>query len=204
MATRIDFSADFLSGDQIEYRRRPQDAWHPGWIVKVEPTILWIRLSGHSFYKRITPFRGEVRKMDHRTQVAIHGKPLPSLRLVRTGPAVLRAQPKPPPSWRSSAYLDFVRRQVCCAPGCTTPAAPIEAHHAGRHGVGQKAPDSTAVPLCHFCHGIVTDTYAVPGLNRAETELLFAKVAVCLLSDWLARTKEKAPGRRLRQGGGAA
>ena len=51
----------------------------------------------------------------------------------------------------------------------------------------QKAPDSTTVPLCTVCHRAVTDTYAAPGLSRAETEQLCTRVALRLVSDWLAR-----------------
>lgn len=34
---------------------------------------------------------------------------------------------------------------------------PVEAHHAGEHGVGQKAPDDTVVPLCVLHHKELTD-----------------------------------------------
>lgn len=54
---------------------------------------------------------------------------------------------------RDPAYLTWVKRQRCCAPGAPTGCTgPVEAHHAGRRGVGQKAKDSTAIPLCAGHH----------------------------------------------------
>jgi hypothetical protein len=46
------------------------------------------------------------------------------------------------------AYLAWVRQQPCSVCGRWG----SEAHHTGRHGVGQRAHDHTAVPLCHACH----------------------------------------------------
>lgn len=51
----------------------------------------------------------------------------------------------------NKAYLAWIHTQPCicssvnCQPG-------IHAHHAGVRGLGQKAPDETAVPLCGFHH----------------------------------------------------
>lgn len=50
---------------------------------------------------------------------------------------------------RSRRYLDFVGEQPCCCCGVDAPSDP---HHAGRRGVGQKATDYSAVPLCRRCH----------------------------------------------------
>ena len=51
------------------------------------------------------------------------------------------------------AYLRWVRTQRCRAPGAPAGCAgAVEAHHAGRHGVGQRAHDRTAVPLCRAHH----------------------------------------------------
>lgn len=38
---------------------------------------------------------------------------------------------------------------------------PTEAHHAGSHGLGQKAPDRTCVPLCASHHRALTDRTGV-------------------------------------------
>ena len=57
------------------------------------------------------------------------------------------------------AYLDRVRRLPCCArflPGHSC-AGPVVAHHAGRHGVGQRCPDREAIPLCSLAHTCLHD-----------------------------------------------
>ena len=53
---------------------------------------------------------------------------------------------------RSAGYLDFIRRQPCCVPGCNT-RLPVEAHHpiAGRGGK-VRASDLDCVPLCQAHH----------------------------------------------------
>ena len=55
------------------------------------------------------------------------------------------------------AYLDWVRTQPCLAKRFGTCGGRIEAHHAGKNpGVGMKAPDRTAVPLCSRHHADLT------------------------------------------------
>ncbi len=44
-------------------------------------------------------------------------------------------------------YLAWVRTLPCVVCGKRA-----EAHHAGDHGMGQKPPDRTAIPLCRFHH----------------------------------------------------
>ena len=50
-------------------------------------------------------------------------------------------------------YRAYVRTLPCCAPhdtaGCSGRSDP---HHAGRRGLGQKAHDHTAIPLCRKHH----------------------------------------------------
>ena len=55
-------------------------------------------------------------------------------------------------------FLDHVRRLPCCARG--EHFGHTEAHHAGSRGLGQRASDTTAIPLCtghhrawHDCNG---------------------------------------------------
>ncbi len=54
------------------------------------------------------------------------------------------------------AFLAWVRTRPCCVRfGCE---GHIEAHHAGKNpGVGMKAADNTAVPLCRKHHRELTD-----------------------------------------------
>ena len=60
---------------------------------------------------------------------------------------------KPP---RNPRYLAWIRAQPCCVCGITRG---IEASHTGPHGLGQKAPDSSAIPLCARHHRTGNDSY---------------------------------------------
>ena len=61
-------------------------------------------------------------------------------------------------TYRSEAYLSFVRTFPCCVCGNTA----TDAHHTGTNrGMGIKANDLTAVPLCRKCH---TELHSV-GVN---------------------------------------
>jgi len=50
---------------------------------------------------------------------------------------------------RNKSYLAFVRKLPCCICGKTWG---VEAAHSGPHGVSQKAPDTSALPLCRIHH----------------------------------------------------
>jgi len=63
---------------------------------------------------------------------------------------------------RAPLYLREIRSRPCLLCGSTRA---VEAHHEGPRGLGKKAPDWLAVPLCRECHaarhdGKVPDTYA--------------------------------------------
>ena len=83
------------------------------------------------------------------------------------------------------AYLEMVRREPCC--GCGK-AGPSHAHH--QHGepgtlkgMGLKAPDSTAVPLCAGCHNAYHATGKLPfDQSKAGTVLRFVMERSRLLS----------------------
>lgn len=53
-------------------------------------------------------------------------------------------------------YSEWIRRQPCCAPGCSSPP-PSEQHHKTGAGMGLRAHDWDSMPLCSGCH--------VPGLH---------------------------------------
>ena len=59
-------------------------------------------------------------------------------------------------SQRSSRYLAWVRTHPCCVCGSTRR---IEASHTGPHGIGQKSPDTSAIPLCAKHHRTGNDSY---------------------------------------------
>jgi len=64
---------------------------------------------------------------------------------------------------RNSRYLQWVRTLPCVV--CRT-TRNIEAAHTGAHGLGQKAPDSTAIPLCAAHHRTGNDSYHKLGPRR--------------------------------------
>jgi hypothetical protein len=57
---------------------------------------------------------------------------------------------------RNPRYLAWIRTQPCCVCGITRG---IEASHTGTHGLGQKSPDSSAIPLCAKHHRTGADSY---------------------------------------------
>jgi len=57
---------------------------------------------------------------------------------------------------RNPKYLAWIRTQPCLACGSTRW---IEAAHTGPHGLGQKSPDTSAVPLCAKHHRTGNDSY---------------------------------------------
>lgn len=70
---------------------------------------------------------------------------------MRRSPIIPRL-PKPRP-YDDPAYLRWIRTLPCSVEHCR--ARRSEAHHAGTRGLGQTAPDRTAIPLCpehHFAY----------------------------------------------------
>ena len=71
---------------------------------------------------------------------------------------------------RNPRYLAWIRRQPCCVCGSTRA---IEASHTGPHGMGQKSPDSSAIPLCAKHHRTGNDSYHRLGPRKfSEKHLL--------------------------------
>ena len=74
---------------------------------------------------------------------------------------------------RSEEYLAWIRTLRCLLCGTTRG---VEAAHSGPHGLSQKAPDSSALPLCWHCHREGPQSYhklgrrffAVNGLKPRE------------------------------------
>ena len=73
-------------------------------------------------------------------------------------PEGLRVKP-----WRDSKYLQWIRSLPCSVCRATRN---IEAAHTGPHGLGQKSPDSTAIPLCTRHHRTGNDSYHRLGPRR--------------------------------------
>jgi len=66
-----------------------------------------------------------------------------------TGGGIMKPQ-------RNPRYLAWVRTQPCRVCGSTRG---IEASHTGPHGIGQKSPDSSAIPLCAKHHRTGAESY---------------------------------------------
>ena len=54
-----------------------------------------------------------------------------------------------PTTWRSEAYLDWIRAMPCLSCGAPEPSEP---HHVVTGGMSNKCSDAHTVPLCHRCH----------------------------------------------------
>jgi len=63
----------------------------------------------------------------------------------------------------SPKYLAWIRTQPCLVCGSIRR---IEAAHTGPHGLGQKSPDTSAVPLCAAHHRTAKDSYHRLGPRR--------------------------------------
>jgi len=57
---------------------------------------------------------------------------------------------------RNPRYLAWIRTQPCLVCGASRG---IEASHTGHHGLGQKSPDTSAIPLCTRHHRTGKDSY---------------------------------------------
>jgi hypothetical protein len=57
---------------------------------------------------------------------------------------------------RNPRYLAWIRTQPCCVCGSKKS---VEASHTGPHGIGQKSPDTSVIPLCAKHHRTGNDSY---------------------------------------------
>jgi hypothetical protein len=64
---------------------------------------------------------------------------------------------------RDLRYLAWIRTLPCVVCGS---ARGSEASHTGPHGLGQKSPDSSAIPLCYRHHRTGRDSYHKLGARR--------------------------------------
>jgi len=64
---------------------------------------------------------------------------------------------------RDPKYLAWIRTHPCVVCGVNRG---IEASHTGPHGLGQKSPDTSAIPLCHRHHRTGKDSYHRLGPRR--------------------------------------
>jgi hypothetical protein len=191
-------------GDLVEYKTDFRAPWRTGFVHSLTAHTVTIQDGD----RRVTiepGTRGKVhkpggRELDQPRLFSIvlgalrakHKADPAAVRIVRTT-ADLVEVPKDPSPYRSEEYRQHVRRHRCCNPLCPDRRSPIEAHHVGPHAIGDKAPDTCCVPLSVVCHVAVTRTYCLPGHSRGETDRLFARVQVQLLTAYLLRLEEQAP-----------
>lgn len=64
---------------------------------------------------------------------------------------------------RNPRYLTWIRSQPCVV--CRSSRS-VEASHTGPHGLGQKSPDTSAIPLCARHHRTGPDSYHRLGPRR--------------------------------------
>ncbi len=201
MRPPIRYDARFVPADLLMFRLSDRARWQPGYVVAVSADSLSVRPARSRRIFVIAEGLGEVKALHGQALIKVQeriGVPRPrqaeavalvaaapqmERRAVSRGPAPLRAVPKPRRRARSGEYLDFVRGWACC--GCGVPG-PSEAHHVGPRGVGQKADDFGAVPLCRDCHQHITDTNCLPGRDRTQTEMVILRFSRDLLVEWCA------------------
>lgn len=78
---------------------------------------------------------------------------------------------KPQPPERNAAYLKWLKRFPCVA--CGESRKPRDAAHLGPHGIGTKASDMFALPLCRACHQ----------LQHASSRRFYAKMEYEVIRD---------------------
>lgn len=107
-------------------------------------------------------------------------------RLERTTRIKPRSTTKRSKRHEDPSYLAHVRRQPCLVPGCTT--RPIEAHHYGRRGLGQRCGDDEVAPLCGLHHrGWWHDKGHLPGMTPRESKELITTAGANLRAEWERR-----------------
>lgn len=80
-------------------------------------------------------------------------------------------------------YLAFIRHQPCLVPGCR--CRPVEAHHYGERGLGQKCRDDETAPLCWFHHRPWWhDRGHLPGMTPEESRELIKSTGQKLRARW--------------------
>lgn len=89
---------------------------------------------------------------------------------------------------RDTEYMLWIKTHLPCVATIVTPPnrhphqvrcdGPVEADHAGRRGIGQKADDLTCIPICTLHHGDRTDVTGI--FKYATQEMLRAWIRAAL------------------------
>lgn len=89
---------------------------------------------------------------------------------------------------RCPKYLDWIRTLPCAVPACGS-VSNIEAAHTGPHGLGQKAPDYQAIPLCANHHRLGSS--AIHQIGRTNFEACFDFDIDALIEDLNSEWREE-------------
>ncbi len=164
-----------LSGRVVQVARAQIQLVHGSKLDKLRRQIACVRVAARARTSLPAPAFPEAQRV-----VRLDG-----------GPRPVEAEARP---WRSHEYRAHVRTFPCANPLCPEPELPREAHHAGEHGVGEKASDASCVPLTHGCHLAVTDTYCLPGLTQAETERAIWRAQTRIMNAYQQRQEARFAG----------
>ncbi len=84
-------------------------------------------------------------------------------------------------------YMLFVRGLLCLCPDLGCDGENIEAHHAGRRGMGTKASDFSCVPLARNCHrGFHSATGSFLNYTQAQRREWAAWAIGVTQSNWIS------------------
>lgn len=84
-------------------------------------------------------------------------------------------------------------RCLCRGPGETCTGV-VEAHHAGRRGMGRRAHDDTAIPLCTGHHRAFHDNAGpFKGRKKAELRAWAAAAIAATQAGWAQQQKQTLP-----------
>jgi hypothetical protein len=98
-----------------------------------------------------------------------------------------RHKRKPRPGLDDRRYLDFIRRQPCCAPACVA-RPPSHAHHITGAGMALKADDKDTMPLCARHHSELHELRGAFRVTRSE-RLIWQCQQISKYRDLYARTE---------------
>ena len=99
--------------------------------------------------------------------------------------------PKDPKPARSTKYLEFIRAQPCAVYGGRRG---VEAAHTGPHGLGAKASDTSAIPLCAEDHRTGPRSYhrLGPAAFEAVNSVSIQEVVALYNRQFLGITRKSA------------
>lgn len=112
----------------------------------------------------------------------------PQIVRASTMPAPAAPQPKPEAPERCPEWLAMVRKLPCCNCGARPPVDP---HHEGPRGVGQKCRDTRTAPLCRRCHDVYTDTNLLPRAVEFGGGLFSRNASLSILHGAMLRIYER-------------